>query len=342
MLAVENYSLPDNNDRPKVIVYDVEYDNSYSLNLQLRFLKSLDGITQINFNNKLFLCGASEEDNLGGSYLICFDPVKATTIPMINSIYHHYYPTICAFHSTNILVVGGKNSVKCELFNTETSKWKYLPDLPSVRYGCTGFVDVDNEYVYLFGGYNPSKFDLITKSSNLDTSVLTTDSNFKGKVSNLREKSDSNTKNIRKNTNETHLNDDQRLTVLRIGLHSCICWEEVHISNSGDVLNKNFSVIINSSNSLIIFGGKTILSNESEDPNLKNKFIEVSSEDAIELNLEDLQFKSKLKLPRPMSFRSCRDAVNLNRGTFFLLDDEMRAIKLETNGFRLLESHLFK
>lgn len=387
MLAVENYSPPDGEIQPKVIVYDVEYDSSYILNLQLRFIKNLKGISQISSNNKLYLCGASEDNNMGGSFLLCFDPMRCTTTPLVNSIYHHYYPTLSVFNETNLVALSGKNSTKCEIFNTETNKWKYLPDLPECRYGSSAYVDEENEYLYLFGGYDSNKINVLELNENeqiirdsnnikeLDSyrnSILNTYKELKMNNTNeteYKETSESNNRNNNKQSKIQSLTNHQKLTIYRIYLGSCLSWEPIQInisSTSSELLNKNFSILMRSRNSFFIFGGRTLELKEEEysnDYDNKNKnnyteliketndgrversekktYYEKPSNEVIELNLEETSFRSKLHLPKPLSFFKCRDSVNLNKGVFFCLEDDMKAIKLEINGFKLLESQLF-
>ncbi len=56
-------------------------------------------------------------------------------------------------YGTSIVVVGGKNSQKCEAFNISNDKWKTLSDLPHERMGCSLLSDENSDYLYLFGGY---------------------------------------------------------------------------------------------------------------------------------------------------------------------------------------------
>lgn len=143
----------------KVFQYDLEFNTASSMPVDLKILRDLHGISQINFNNKLFLCGGPEDNSIVGSFLILYDSMKSSTSFQINSIYNHYSPTLAGYSENFLLVLSGKNSIHCELFNIDIAKWKYLPDLPEVRYGSSAYIDIENDLVYLFGGLNDRKSD---------------------------------------------------------------------------------------------------------------------------------------------------------------------------------------
>lgn len=118
-------------------VYDIESEVGQEIPVNLRFL-SLTNMSQINHNNDLYLCGSNaeaiEEDHTG-SFFIKIDPSK-TPVNMsylVNSSHTHKFPAIVNYKNDYIIVVGGKDSVKCEVFNKKASRWKDLPDLPEVR-----------------------------------------------------------------------------------------------------------------------------------------------------------------------------------------------------------------
>lgn len=139
-----------------ICLYDVEYRQSFDLDLNFFLIKDLEGLGQINFNNNLYLCGSPKNSVNTGSYLIKYDPKKANnqTSLLINSIYNHFFPSIIGFKFDYLLVIGGEENIKCECYNLQINKWKSMPDLPEERYKSNAVFDEDNEMIYLFGGYD--------------------------------------------------------------------------------------------------------------------------------------------------------------------------------------------
>ena len=78
---------------------------------------------------------------------------------MINAQHSHVYPSMIHVPNNSILVIGGKRQEKCEQFDINNSKWKYLPELPEERYHCSLIMDTKKKYVYLFGGFCHNKED---------------------------------------------------------------------------------------------------------------------------------------------------------------------------------------
>jgi hypothetical protein len=139
-----------------VYIFDIEDETGLCMDLHIRIIKDLDGLSQLNFNNNLYLCGASMNNDLSGSSLLKLDPVKIgnNAYVLINSIYHHYYPTLLGFRGDLIVAIGGYKNKLCEVFNIKTNKWRALPDLPEERYKCCVINDDMSEFLYLFGGLN--------------------------------------------------------------------------------------------------------------------------------------------------------------------------------------------
>ncbi len=128
-------------------------------------------MSQISFDNKLYLCGCklnninNEKENLdtntnsdsfSSSFMYCIDILK---VPLnitfeVNSCYTHYYPSLCILRSEYIVVIAGLKSMKCEYYSITNKRWKDLPDLPEERYGCCSICDNTYNCIYCFGGYN--------------------------------------------------------------------------------------------------------------------------------------------------------------------------------------------
>lgn len=138
-----------------LLIVDIEEERIFRSKVSLRIVSSIKGMSQLNIDNSLYLCG-SEIDSPLGAYMINIDNTKSTNSVvnfLVNAQYPHVYPSMINVPSNSILVVGGKQQIKCEKFDITNSKWKYIPELPEERYKCNLFIDHNNKYVYLFGGY---------------------------------------------------------------------------------------------------------------------------------------------------------------------------------------------
>ena len=123
-------------------------------------LNSFEGLSQLNFNNSLYLCGGNDKKK-GGTYFLMYDPVKAinSLTMMINCLFDHKFPSMIGYKNEFIIVVGGlESNVKCEIYGLIKKKWKALPDLPEVRYGCSLLNDEKQDIVYLFGGISSDNY----------------------------------------------------------------------------------------------------------------------------------------------------------------------------------------
>jgi hypothetical protein len=135
--------------------FDLENEKSYEVEINLRFLRTLEGMSQYVLNNALYLCGGPK--TIEGSFFIKYESNKPQTNSislLINTIFSHYYPALCSFKGDYLICVGGKETVKCESYHKKTNRWKLLPDLPEERYGCSLVADESSEIIYLFGGYS--------------------------------------------------------------------------------------------------------------------------------------------------------------------------------------------
>jgi hypothetical protein len=143
-------------DKTFIQVYDIESGKGKELEVNLRFLK-LEGLSQININNSLYLCGWNDDGNdHTGSSFIRIDALKTPihVSYLVNSSYCHIYPSLAFYKNEYIIIVGGKQNKKCEIFHKKNHRWKDLPELPEDRFGCSLVSDEITASVYLFGGYN--------------------------------------------------------------------------------------------------------------------------------------------------------------------------------------------
>ena len=138
-----------------LLIVDIEEERIFRSKVSLRIVSSIKGMSQLNIDNSLYLCGSESESTLG-AYMINIDNTKSTNCDvkfLVNAQYPHVNPSMIAIPSNSILVIGGKKQIKCEKFDITNSKWKYIPELPEERYKCNLFIDANSKYVYLFGGF---------------------------------------------------------------------------------------------------------------------------------------------------------------------------------------------
>ena len=219
---IKRSSILSENSSPSDVtlnLFDIEEEEVFTSKVSLRILNSLKGMSQLNVENNLYLCGSEEGASIG-SFLLKLDNTKGMTSTvsiMINAQYSHVYPSMIHVPKNSILVVGGKRQEKCEQFDITNSKWKYLPDLPEERYHSTLIMDNNKKYVYLFGGFCHNK--------------------------------DSQSKDNNKNCNE----------ILRLNLENMMIWEKLLVVQGKELLERNSCGVVNSSdkdNIVYILGGK--------------------------------------------------------------------------------------
>ena len=140
-----------------LFLYNIEENKSKKININLRILNSLKGLSQINKGEGIiYLCGNNEITSptlVSGSYLFKLEIIdeKVETQILITSRFYHYNPSLLIYNQS-IFVIGGKKQEKCELYNFELNKWKEVRNLPEERYKCSLIIDRNEEYLYLFGG----------------------------------------------------------------------------------------------------------------------------------------------------------------------------------------------
>lgn len=122
-------------------------------------MSSLEGISQISIESSLYLCGSSKIENsnvqTSGAFLLQItNPTLKKVQFLVNSKHSHYKPSLCNYGNNSLVVVGGKQQTKCEVYNIMTNRWKAIQDLPEERYLCALMIDKNEEYLYLFGGFN--------------------------------------------------------------------------------------------------------------------------------------------------------------------------------------------
>lgn len=148
------------NSEIELLILDTERDKIITNKIELRVIKNLKGLSEINYKNSLFLIGSDDDQQEHGSYnfrLTNVKPDQTNFEILINSQFSHISPSLCYIGDETILVVGGKGQTACESYDTEFSRWDVLPNLPEERFHCTLVVDSAKKYVYLFGGFCKAK-----------------------------------------------------------------------------------------------------------------------------------------------------------------------------------------
>jgi hypothetical protein len=139
-----------------ICIYDVEYERAMELEINSIFFNNIEGFSQLNFNNCLYFCGTGFSDKTNGSYFLKYEPnnpTKNVTI-LVNSIQHHFFPTMIGYKTDQIYVIGGLRSKAAEYYNIKTHRWRCLPDIDEERFNAMGYSDEIQEMIYIFGGYN--------------------------------------------------------------------------------------------------------------------------------------------------------------------------------------------
>lgn len=225
--------------------YDIDSEVLFQYVIPQNMLKSLEGMSQISMDNKLFLCGSSSanpepvnpQESLPNVFTSSFMySVNLLKSPLtlsfeVNSCFLHYYPTLSCLRNEYIIVLGGYRSKKCEYYSNTNKKWKELPDLPEERYGSMSVCDNTYNVIYCFGGYN----------------------------------------------SETKKNC---MSIFKLNVNTGIKWETIIATENSELLAKQFSCIIKRDNGhVMILGGKNKKNqscDEIVDIELSNKAIKVN------------------------------------------------------------------
>jgi hypothetical protein len=149
----------------KIKIYDLEQKKLYIKTAHLRFISSLEGITQYSTQKNLYLCGSNKlllnSSESTGSYLFRYDLEDNFKQPsvLVNSVYVHYNPMIVLINEDILVVIGGKEQIFCEKYSISLNNWRKIPILPEERYkGCI-LVNQKEMNLYLFGGMTNGKFN---------------------------------------------------------------------------------------------------------------------------------------------------------------------------------------
>jgi len=143
-----------------LLSYDIEEQNFEEFKVTFPIIKTIEGMSELNIDKKLFLCGISPKQQNEGSFLFKINLDKNgfeneeqnIANVLINSQYSHIYPSLIQDKNGRILCIGGKGQTQCEMYDLNMNKWCSLPQLPTERYKCSLCLDTKGDFVYLFGG----------------------------------------------------------------------------------------------------------------------------------------------------------------------------------------------
>ena len=163
-----------------LLIYDPEEDCYQELKVNLPVIKNIEGMSELNMDKNLFLCGISPKQENEGSFLLRINIDKYSSGKddmlnadlLINSHYEHIYPSLIHDRKGNILCIGGKGQKYCERYDINASKWFPLPQLVEERYKCTLCLDNKGNYVYLFGGIKTDPFLKNNGNENEDNTQI--------------------------------------------------------------------------------------------------------------------------------------------------------------------------
>ena len=139
-----------------MIFYEINKNQKIIMKRKLESIKTLEGLSELNHNNNLYLCGSSSliPESEEGSHFFQLNPLNPETKILPKAKYPHYYPALISIKKNYIYCIGGKSQHHCEGYNINENKWIPLPNLPEERYLCTLCYDELNNFIYLFGGIN--------------------------------------------------------------------------------------------------------------------------------------------------------------------------------------------
>lgn len=267
--------------------YDVENEILFEFPIGNSILSSLDGISQVWLNNKLFICGASigsinsakkkknkeadeetsyNQNSFSSSFMYSIDLLKKPISLSfeVNSCFLHYYPSLSVLRNEYIIVIGGKNSKKCEYYSNTNKKWKELPELPEERYGASTVCDNTYNSIYCFGGYDSTS---------------------------------------KKNC----------MSIFKFNVNSGVKWETILAMENSESIAKQFGCIIKKDNGhCILLGGKNNKGqacDEIVDLYIKNKMTSITLQETP-------------SLCKNLIFRSLRQGEENRNGCLYLFDDD--------------------
>jgi len=132
---IDNRDIMDISDRKKTIsIFDMDNESGFEEIIKFPFNIDVSNFGQLTYLNELYLCGsdAKKEDFHIGSHFIKFNLNSSNITHLVSTIYNHNKPSLINYFNEDILCIGGKYNVKCEIYLCKYAKWRNLPDLPEM------------------------------------------------------------------------------------------------------------------------------------------------------------------------------------------------------------------
>ena len=115
---------------------------------------SLSGLSELNYNNALYLCGGFDNLN-GGKHF--FKYVRGSKLELLaNCIHFHKNPSLIQVEHKFIFCIGGDwENTHVEKYSLKAKKWETYAELPLGVHGATPYYY--SSCLYLIGGFNNLK-----------------------------------------------------------------------------------------------------------------------------------------------------------------------------------------
>ena len=157
----------------EIAVYDPQTNISikHKVNLDKEtfgYDKFPEGNRHICINNKLYITGGVDSLGTSISISLLYDVENKTIKRINNMISTHSYHSIEYLENYDcFIVVGGKDSNICEIFDLFTNKWTRLPDLNSPRANTNLYFDSFSSDVYAMFGMEHNITNLKNNNSEI-------------------------------------------------------------------------------------------------------------------------------------------------------------------------------
>ena len=118
-----------------------------------KYLYFLNGCRTVLIKDKLYIFGGVDKENnisrIAYVYYINTNELK----PMPEMIKPHAYHSVQFLdYYKSIIVIGGENSIFCELYDLSTGLWRELPEMKTPRANCILYLDKITHILYAFFG----------------------------------------------------------------------------------------------------------------------------------------------------------------------------------------------
>ena len=104
----------------------METEIGKDMEIPTRIIKDLEGMSQVFIENLLYLCGGpigmNKDYDTSQIFKIDTNAIPISVSVEVTSLFAHHYPALGVFRNDYIVVIGGKNNKKCEIYNRISKK----------------------------------------------------------------------------------------------------------------------------------------------------------------------------------------------------------------------------